>query len=145
MNKKGLEFKLAFFALIAVSMSVIAIGVWVNTWNENYGSGLDYDLGEFNELDEVSGEAGTQQSGITIKSTNTGEEFEGTSIRGVFGILNNIYAPFRIVFGNNGMIDSVTERFGMPDYIRQGVVTMMIIAITFALVAIFFRLPRRSA
>jgi len=144
-DKRGLEFKSAFFAVIAFSMIIIAVGIWVNEWNTSYDSGLIYDLEDFDRLDSVSGEAETQQSGITVKSSVTGEEFEGTSIRGVFGVLNNIYAPFRIVFGNNGMLDSVTERFGLPDYVRQGVVTMMIIAITFSLVAIFFRLSRRSA
>jgi len=145
MNKKGLEFKLAFFAIIAVSMAVIAIGTWVNQWNDDYSSGLTYDLGDYDQLDEVTGDIETQQGKVTVKSTNTGEEFEGTSIRGVFGILNNIFDPFRIVFGNNGMIDSVTERFGLPDYVRQGLVSMMIVSITFALVAIFFRLNRKSA
>ncbi len=145
MNKKGLEFKLAFFAIIAVSMAVIAIGTWVNQWNDDYSSGLTYDLGDYDKLDDITGDIETQQGKVTVKSTNTGEEFEGTSIRGVFGILNNIFDPFRIVFGNNGMIDSVTERFGLPDYVRQGLVSMMIVSITFALVAIFFRLNRKSA
>lgn len=145
MNKKGLEFKLAFFALIAMSMVIIAVGVWIGEWNETYNAGLLYDLQDFDQLDSVSDEAGSQRTDINVKSTVTGEDFEGTSIRGVFGILNNIYQPFRVVFGDNGMLDKVTERFGLPDYIRQGIVTMMIIAITFALVAVFFRLPRRSA
>lgn len=145
MNKKAFEFKSAFFAIIAVGLIITAVGVIVSGWNETYNSGLSYDLEEFNQLGSVSSEAQSQQQGVIIKSTNTGETFEGTSIRGVFGILNNIYAPFRVVFGDNGMLDSVTERFGLPDYIRQGLVTMMIIAITFTLVAILFRLSRDSA
>lgn len=143
MNKKGLSFKLAFFALIAISLIVIALGTWISEWNSDYGSGLVYDLGEYDRLDDVSTEAKSQQSGVTVKSTSTNEEFESTSIRGVFGILNNIYQPFRIVFGDGGMIDSVTERFGIPDAYRRGIVTLMIISITFALVAIFFRLNRK--
>ena len=144
-DKKALEFKSAFFAIIAVALIITSIGLWVNQWNTDYSSGLTYDLGEYDQLNEISGTAGTQQSDVAVKSTNTGESFEGTSIRGVYGILTNIYAPFRVVFGDNGMLDVVTERFGLPDYIRQGIVTMMIIAITFALVAILFRLGRSSA
>jgi len=144
-DKRALEFKSAFFALIALGLIITAVGVIVSGWNGTYSSGLSYDLGEFDEADSVSSEAQSQQQGINVKSTNTGENFEGTSIRGVFGILNNIYKPFRIVFGDNGMLDSITERFGMPDYIRQGLVTMMIITITFTLVAILFRLARDSA
>jgi len=145
MNKKAFEFKSAFFAIIALGLVITAVGIIVSGWNDTYNSGLSYDLDEFNQLSSVSSEAQSQQQGVVIKSTNTGETFEGTSIRGVFGILNNIYAPFKIVFGDNGMLDSITERFGIPDYIRQGLVTMMIIAITFTLVAILFRLSRDSA
>lgn len=141
-NKKGLEFKAAFFSIIALSMVVIAIGVLINDWNDTYDAGLNPDLDAYDKLDDVSSTSQTQKEGVTVKSSNTGEQFEDTSIRGVFGILNNIYAPFRIVFGDGGMIDSVTERFGLPDYIRKGIVTMIIMAITFALVAIFFRLSR---
>lgn len=144
-NKKGFQFKSAFFAVIALGLVITAVGVIVSGWNNTYNSGLLYDLGEFDNSDSMSSEAQSQQQGVNIKSANSGIDFEGTSIRGVFGILNNIYEPFRVVFGNNGMLDSITERFGMPDYIRQAIVTMMVIAITFALVAIFFRLSRDSA
>ena len=144
-NKKALQFKSAFFAVIALGLVITAVGVIVSGWNNTYNAGLLYDLNEFNELDSMTSESQSQQTGVNIKSANSGIDFEGTSIRGVFGILNNIYAPFRVVFGDNGMLDSITERFGMPDYIRQSIVTMMIIAITFALVAIFFRLSRDSA
>lgn len=145
MNKKGLEFKLAFFALIAVSVSIIAVGSWIQQWNEDYDSNLSYDLGEYDKTSFIQNETSSQQGKIPITSTSTGEEFEGTSIRGVFGVLNNMYNSFRIVFGENGMLDSIGTRFRIPTFITQGIVAMMIIAITFALVAIFFRLPRRSA
>jgi len=144
-NKKALIFRNAFFAIIAVSLVITAVGVIISSWNTTYSSGLLYDLDEYNRMEDISAEAGQQQSDINVKSTNTGESFEGTSIRGVFGILNNIYAPFRIVFGDNGMLDSITERFGMPDYIRQALVTFMIMGITFALVAVLFRLSRVAA
>jgi len=142
MNKKGLQFKALFISIIAMSMCVIAIEAHTNSWNTTYGSDLDYDLQDFNKLDDVSNTADIQQKGVTVKSSNTEVRFEDTSIRGVYGILSNIYEPFRIVFGDDGMIDSLGKRLGLPDYIGQGGVTMMIIAITFALVAIFFRLSR---
>jgi len=144
-NKKGFQFKLAFFAIVAVSALTIALGVWVNDWNTDYDSGLTYDLEDYDQLDNVSGEAQSQQGRINIKSTISNEDFEGTSIRGVFSVLNTMYQSLRIVFGDNGMIDSVTERVGAPDYVRQTIVTVIIIAITMSLITIFFRLPRRSA
>ena len=145
-DKQALIFRDAFFAVIVLSLAIISIGIWVSDWNTQYSSGLTYDLGEYDELSSMSGQASSQKGNVSIKSSFAADtDFEGTSIRGVFGVLNNIYAPFRIVFGDGGMIDSVTERWGLPDYIRQGLVTMMIIAITFALVALFFRKPGGKA
>lgn len=145
MNKKGLEFKLAFFALIFITMAVAAIGSWINIWSDEYNSNLTYDLNEYGTSSAIQNETNSQQQKVQIKSTSTGEQFEDTSIRGVFGILNNIYSPFRLVFGENGMLDSLAKRFHAPSYIVQTLVAMMIVSITFTLVAIFFRLARRSA
>ena len=145
MNKKGLEFKSAFFAIVIMGLLIAAIGVIIGKWNVDYGSGLNYDLDEYNQMDKMSGEAQSQRGNISVRSTTDVTDFEGTSIKGVFGLLNNIYAPFRIVFGDGGMIDSVTERFGFPDYVRQVLVTLIIMSITFALMAIFFRRPGDSA
>lgn len=144
-NKKGLVFRDAFFAVIIASVAIIAIGIWVNDWNIQYGSGLTYDLGDYDELDSMSGEAQSQKGNVSVKTSFDTGDFEGTSLRGVFGVLNNIYTPFRVVFGEGGMIDSVTERWGLPNYIRQMLVTLIIISITFALVAIFFRKPGGKA
>ena len=145
-NKKGLEFKSSFFALAAFSLIIIAVGAIVGEWNNDYNSGIAYDLGGYNKLDSLSTQAEAQQGEISVKSSSAGEsgDFEGTSLRGVFGVLNNIYSPFRLVFGNNGMLDDVTERFAIPDYLRRFFVTAMVMAITFTLIAIFFKLPRSS-
>lgn len=149
MNKKGLVFKDALFALVFVSVSIIAIGIWVNDWNEQYDSGLTYDLGDFNELDSVSSTSQSQKGNLSVKSAfDAGQgaaNFEGTSIRGAFGVLNNIFTPFRVVFGDGGMIDSVTNRWGLPDYIGEALLTLILISITWALIAIFFRRPGGKA
>jgi len=144
MNKKGLQFKLAFFALIAVSMMIIATGVLIGEWNDSYESGLDYDLEDFNSLDDVTDDVRDQEKGLAVKSTSTGDDFEGTSIRGVFGILNKIRNSFRIVFGDGGMLNAIADRFKVPNYIIQSIMLIMSVAITFALVVIFFRLGRRN-
>ena len=138
-DKRGVELKLALYALVAISMVILATGVIVNDWNTKYSSGLTYDLGDYEKLDEMSTTASSQKGNISVKSSAQDESnFEGTSIRGVFSILNTIYTPFKVVFGNGGMLDTVTERFGIPDYFRQGVVTIMFFGITFALITIFF-------
>jgi len=139
-DKRGLELKLALYAVAVVSMMVIATGVMIDDWNTKYTSGLTYDLEtDYDKLSEFSIVARAQKGNISVKSSaQSASDFEGTSIRAAFGILNTIYTPFKVVFGNGGMIDSVTERFGMPDYIRQGIVTMMFFAFTFALITIFF-------
>ena len=145
-DKRGLVFKNAFFALIVVGVAFVALGLWIDEWNTDYSSGLTVDFEDFDTLDEVSQEAIGQEGNISIKSSFTeGADFEGTSLRGVFAVLNDLYRPFRVIFGEGGMLDSLTDRWGMPDYIRQALVAMMIMAITFAIIAIFFRKPGGTA
>jgi len=145
-DKRGLVFKNAFFAILIVSVSFVALGVWIDEWNTDYSSSITLDFDDYNKLDEVSNEAIGQEGNISVKSSfNKADDFEGTSLRGVFAVLNDLYRPFRVIFGEGGMLDSLTDRWGMPDYIRQTLVTMMIIAITFAIIAIFFRKPGGQA
>ena len=144
MNKKGLVFKNALFALVAMSMLILAAGYWIDDWNSKYNSGLTYDLGEYNKLDTLSDYASSSQGNISVKSSfdTTGSgDFEGTSLRGAFGIINRIFLPFNVVFGDGGLIDSIEDRFGIPDYITIGIASMMIMAIVFAIIALFFRKP----
>lgn len=138
MDKKGLSLKAGLFAIIAVSMAIIATGVWVDEWADEYDSNLASDLEDYDQLSEISSDAESYRETITVSSSSEGQDFEGTSIRAAFGILNTIFRPFQVVFGNNGMLDSVTERFGLPDYVRQGFVTIMVLAIIFAIITIFF-------
>lgn len=141
-NKKGLQFKSALFALVAISLAITAVGVWVNQWNQDYGSGLTYDLGGYSSLDELSSYASSSKGTISVKTSfdTTGSgDFEGTSLRGAFGIINNIFLPFEVVFGDGGLIDSIEDRWGIPNYITIGIVTFMTIAILFSIIALFFR------
>ena len=145
-DKRGLVFKNAFFAIIIASVAILAVSVWVGEWNTDYGDGLTVDLADYDQLDEVSGEAVDQEENIAVKTSfNKGDDFEGTSLRGVFAVLNDLYRPFRVAFGEGGMLDSLTDRWGIPDYVRQALVAMMIIAITWAIIAIFFRKPGGQA
>jgi len=145
MNKKGMELKSAFFAVIVMGIVITAVGVTINSWNDVYDSGLDYDLQEYDKSSTMSDVAGQQQGKLTPDDPDPGTDAEASTFRGVYGIISNIYSPFRTVFGDGGMLDAATERFGLPDYLRQALVTMMIIAFTTALIAIIFRLSRRSA
>ena len=140
-NKKGLVFRNAFYAIVVVSMAFIAIGIWVSDWNTTYSSGLTYDLGEYDKLDEMSDQASSQRGNVSVKSSFATEDFEGTSIRGVFGVINNLFAPFNVVFGEGGMLSSIEERWGLPNYIVRGTIAIMLFAITFALIALLFRKP----
>jgi len=148
-NKKGLVFKNLFFALIFVSMTIIGVGLWINTWEDKYNVNLNYNLEQdYNKLNELSTVAGSQQDKVKINNpdiTGGAEEFDATSIRGVFGILNNIFQPFRILFyGEGSMLDSLNVRFGLPSFMMQGIVTMIILSIIFSLIVIFFRVPKAT-
>lgn len=137
-DKRGLSLKAGLFAIIAFSIAIIASGVWVDSWATSYDSDLTSDFDDYNKLDDLSGDAEKYRGNLSVSSSSEGQDFEGTTIRAAFGILNTIFRPFQTVFGNGGMLDSLTERFGIPDYIRQGAVTLMVLAIVFALIAIFF-------
>lgn len=141
-DKRGLEFKKGLFALIVVSMSIYGIGIWVGEWSNKYDSGITYDLYEYNELDTLSSYATSTKGDLATKSsfdTTSGGDFEGTSLRGAFSVINNIFTPFNVVFGEGGMIDSIEDRWNIPDYIVIGIISMMILSIIFAIIALFFR------
>lgn len=140
MDKKGLLLKNAFFAVIVASMVIIGTGVIVGEWGERYNSGINYDLSEYEDLDTFSGEAQTQKSGITPQDVDPGTgDFEGKIFRGGYGILGRIFLPFRSVWN---MFESVENRFGLPGWVGEGMLTMMFFALIFALIAVIFRLPR---
>lgn len=141
MDKKGLQIKSSLFALVALSIVIIAIGVWIDDWNTQYNSGLTYDLSNYSKLDDLSDYASASKGNISVKSSfDTGAgDFEGTSLRGVFSIVNNIFTPFDVVFGNGGLIDSVEDRWGIPNYITIGLITFMVLAIIFAIIKVLFR------
>ena len=145
MNKKGLEFKLALFAIVGLSMIMIAVTFMLSSWNENYGVGLSPNLEEFNKLDELTDVASQQQSSIAPQSSDPGSDFEARSFRGGFGIINSIFASFSVLFGSGGMIDSAGQRFGVPTFISQGIIVMITIAIVMGIIAIIFRLNRTTA
>ena len=146
-DKKGTEFRSMFFALIVFSMMIIAIGVWVNDWNTKYDSGLTYDLGEYERLDEMSTYASGAKADISVKGTvdTASGDFEGTSLRGAFAIINNIFVPFRVVFGEGGLLSQIEERWGIPNYIMRGITSMMVLTIIFAIIALFFRRVQTTA
>lgn len=138
-NKKGLSIKAGMFALIAMSMMVLAVGYWIDDWNTKYDSGLTYDLEDYSKLDDLSSYASSSKGNISVKSSFDEGNFEGTSLRGAFGVINNIFTPFQLVFGDGGLLDSIEDRWGIPNYITIGFATMMVLAIIFALIKLFFR------
>jgi len=143
-NKKGLQFKSSFFALLIVSMVITGVGIWIADWNTHYDAGLANDLGEFSKTNTLSGEAQSQKEGISPQSA-PGANFEDVTFTGSFGIINSLHESFSIVFGEGGLIDSAAERFGIEDYVTVTLIAMMVIAITFSIIAIIFRLSRDSA
>ncbi len=139
MNKRGLSITRSLQAIVAIGIVIAAVGVILAGWEGTYGIDVPYDLEDFNKISQLSGEAELQQEQINSERQESDERFEEGTFRGAFAIVQNIFAPFRFVFGDNGLVDSVTERFGLPDYLRQGIVVMMVLAITGAIVALVFR------
>ena len=143
LNKKGLEMKSSFYAVIVVSMVIIAVGVIVGGWSDKYGSGLNYDLGEYEDLETFSDEAQTQKQSVTPQDPDPGSsDFEGKLFRGGYGILGRIFQPFRSIFN---MLESVETRFGLPSYVVEGTLSLIFFSFITMIIAIIFRLSRSNA
>jgi len=139
-----MEFKSALFAILIVGLIITASGIILTSWAVEYESGIESDLQDLVRTSEVSGEAESQKGRINPQSGEASSDFETETFRGGYGILTNIYASLRLVYGEDGMIDSVVERFGLPNYIRQTIIIMILTAITFTLIAIIFRRARST-
>jgi hypothetical protein len=135
-NKKGLMFKNAIFAMVIISMVVYAIGIWINDWNSQYNSGLNYDLGGYNKLDELSTYASSSKGNLSTKTSLDTGDFEGTSLKGAFSIINNFFTPFNVVLGKGGLLNSIQDRWSIPSYIILTFMTLFTIAIIMAIIAI---------
>lgn len=134
-----MEFKSTFFAIIIAGMLVIAVGIIINDWGIQYGSGVTSDLGAYDKVGEASDYLDTYQGNINPQSGEASSDPETVTYRGVFGVIMNIFQPFRLVFT---MIDSAFERYGLPDYVKHGIIAMIVGGIVFTLIAIIFRLNR---
>lgn len=142
-NKRGFQIKQGLFALLLMSMVVIAVGGIISDYNNFYGTTVDNDLGGLSVLDEVSGTADDYQGRLSPDGQTTGN-FEDETFRGAFGIIKTTFASFRILFGAGGLLDAVGSRFGIPLFIIQTLVTMIVISIATAIVAIVFRSSRSN-
>jgi len=140
-----MNFKNAIFAIIITGLIIATATIILGGWASQYNSGITSDLDEYNQIGELSDTATEHQGKINPQSGEASSDFETDTFRGVYGIITNIFAPFRIVFGSGGMIDSLAERFGIPEIYIQVIITMMVFAIIFGIVAIIFRLSRSSA
>ena len=130
-NKKGLVLKNLFFAVIVVSVFIIATGEIIGTWSVQYDSGLTYDLREYDTLDSFNDEAQIQKEKITPEDTDPGTgDFEGTLFRGGYGILGRVFLPFTGIWN---MMESVETRFSLPWYVSESILTMAFFALIFSI------------
>ncbi len=140
MNKKGLQITNALFAVVVVSMAVISIGVVGQGWSDKYNSGLTYDLDEYENLDDLSDQATGQKNKVTPTDPDPSSgDFEGKIFRGGYGIIGSIFTPFTATFN---MLKSLENRFGLPSYTTQGILTIMVFALIGSIIAVVFRLGR---
>jgi len=140
-----MNFKAMLWSILIFSMIIVAVGVGVDTWSDKYNTGITSDFDDLNKRNEIIGTAETQKGSLNPQSGEASSDFETETFRGGYGIITNIFSSLRVIFGEDGMIDSIGERFGIPFYVIGTIIAMFIIAITFAIVAVVFRLGRGSA
>lgn len=139
-NRKGLQFRNAFFAVLIIGMVVTAFGIIINEWNTYYQSGLSYNLGGLDRSSEISTTIEGYQTKVSPSSPDIGNDYQSNTLQAVYGVITNLMTPFSVVFGDNGMIDAIASMVGLPDYVTKTIVTMMVLAVVFAVIAIVFRL-----
>ncbi len=144
-DKKGLMLKNLFFAIVFISMSILAIQAWTSDWSTKYNSGINSELEKYEKMDYMTDQANRMSGNMSGQDPGTSGDFEGTILRSVFGIINNIFKPIEIVFGKNGWINSVATELGLPSYVSQGIITLIIFSLIFSIIAILFKLTRSSA
>lgn len=139
-----MEFKTSFFAIIVVGVLVVALGQIIVAWSDHYNSGIadDYDLGGYDYTSEVQSYVGKYSNGsINPQSGEASSDTESVTFRGAFGIITGIFKPLRIVYS---MLDTLFEKFDIPDYLKVAIITMIIASAVFTVVAIVFRQLREN-
>jgi hypothetical protein len=142
MNKKGATLKMSFFAVIAVSMMVISIGILMSEYSQRSGVSSDSSFQDLNKLDQISSNVESQVGSITPNDPDPGTDAEANTFKAVFGVLTNIFQPFEIVFGEDGMLDYLRVKYDIPSWVIKGVVSMMVVSLVMTLIAIIFRLGK---
>lgn len=144
-DKGGFEFKSTFFAILVVGVVIMAIGTTISSWSDHYGSGLTYDLGDYNVNDDIESYVEGYAGNVTPNSPNNlGDNVETSTYKGVYGIITNVFKPIGIIIGSGGLLDQVSERIGLPGYISGAIIAMLLIAMVFSIIAIIFRQLRES-
>jgi len=143
MNKKGFSITNSFYAIIVAGIIITSIGIIISVMGDFYGSDVTYDLEQYGRNDNVSDTVSQYEDRLAPDNVNPGQDFEATTFTGSFGIINTLFSAFRVVFGSGGMLATIAINFGIPMFITQGIVAMILVGITFAIVAIIFRLGRQ--
>lgn len=138
LNKKGLQFRNAFFALIVLGVVVTSMGIIIATWSDYYGTGIGWNLGSFDQSGSVYDTTGDYTNSLN-NQTSGSADYQSNIYQASYGIITNLISPFAMVFGQNGMLYSIGTMFGIPSYIIIAIVSMIIIALVFAFIAIIFK------
>jgi len=145
MNKRGLEFKSMIFSVIVFSAVMIAAGAIITSWGVKYNSGVTSDLESLSKLESTAGTVQGQQDTLNPNTQDPGVDAEANTFKGAFGIIGRTFAIFTDVYGEEGIIEGLSNRIGLPDYVKLMIISLITAAIAFTIVAIVFRLGRSSA
>jgi len=136
-DKRGVQMKNALFAVVVVSIVILATGVIMGEWNGAYNSGITYDLEDLQDVEGMADTSYDYSQRISPTDDDTGKgDFEGKMFRGGYGILGTIFSPFTPTIN---IIKSVGARFGIPTYLIKGIISLVLISLTIMVIAIIFR------
>lgn len=137
-----MEFKASIFAIVIASMVLVAIGILVNAWSNEYNANLANDLGVYNKMNDTENYITTATGNINPQSGEASSDTESITFRGSYAFITGIPAIMRIGYS---MIYTIADYWNVPAYIIQAIIIMIGAAIVTTIVAIIFRLNRISA
>lgn len=140
-----MNIKAVFFGAVIFGFLLIASAYWYNGWNEIYNVGSKADISGLSQEENLETISTEHQRQINPASGEASSDFETETFRGGYGIISSLHNTFSFITGEEGIIHTLTVRYGIPSYIITTILALFSFAITMTIIAIIFRLGRSTA
>jgi len=136
-NPRDLALSFGIFLLVIGSVVYLISTVTVNNPNAVDTESLEAFNQSFNLLDEYQSETETLKAQVETVTADEGKfGFLNSLIRGSFKTLQTLFATFTFLFA---VVKSLNSVFGIPSFFVAGIVSIVVIIITFSILRVIFQ------